>query len=61
MVGRKIGKKGEAFARGWFLNDLRKNGTPDQTNNIRLGEGSLGANLDLGRIGTLSASFLWGR
>lgn len=57
MIGRKIGKKSEIFARGWFLDDLRKNGTPDQTNNIRLGEGALGANLDLGDKGTLALRF----
>src|SRR5580704_8871214 len=46
MVGRKIGDSGsEIFARGWYLNDSRNNGTRLQFNNISLGEGALGANL----------------
>jgi hypothetical protein len=43
MIGRKIGTQGEIFARGWYLDDRRQNGTPDETNNIRLGEAALGA------------------
>jgi outer membrane receptor protein involved in Fe transport len=57
MIGRKMGTKSEMFARGWFLDDSRKNGTPDQTNNIRLGEGALGANLELGDMGALTLRF----
>lgn len=57
MVGRKIKKNSEMFARGWFLDDSRKNGTPDQTNNIRLGEGALGANLAFGNAGSLTLRF----
>lgn len=57
MIGRKIGEKSEIFARGWFLNDLRENGTPDTTNKLRLGEGALGGNLQLGEIGTLTLRF----
>ena len=59
MIGRKIGSHSEVFARGWFLNESRENGTPDQVNNTRLGEGALGANLDLGRWGSVALRF-WG-
>ena len=57
MIGRKIGEKSEIFARGWLLSDSRKNGTPDQTNSLHVGEGALGANFQLGRIGTLTLRF----
>jgi outer membrane receptor protein involved in Fe transport len=58
MVGRKIGDSGsEIFARGWYLNDSRNNGTRLQFNNISLGEGALGANLQLGSAGTLTLRF----
>jgi outer membrane receptor protein involved in Fe transport len=57
MIGRKIGSHSEIFARGWYFDDRRQNGTPDQTNNIRLGEGALGANLDLGTAGSLTLRF----
>ena len=57
MVGRKIGSNSEVFARGWFLNESRENGTPDQVNNTRLGEGALGANLQLGALGSLTLRF----
>lgn len=54
MVGRKIGDKSEVFARGWYFNESRGNGTPMQVNNTRIGEGALGANLDLGGAGSLT-------
>ena len=57
MVGRKIGSGSEIFARGWFLNESRANGTPDQVNGTRLGEGALGANLQLGSAGALTLRF----
>jgi len=57
MVGRKIGEQSEIFARGWYLDDTRKNGTPIQKNGIRLGQGALGANLQLGEIGALTLRF----
>jgi outer membrane receptor protein involved in Fe transport len=57
MIGRKIGSRSEIFARGWFLDDRRQNGTPDQTNNIRMGEGALGANLQLGSAGAFTLRF----
>jgi|HubBroStandDraft_1064217.scaffolds.fasta_scaffold11719_2 outer membrane receptor protein involved in Fe transport len=52
-VGRKIGANSTFFARGSYFDDSRNNGTIDQTNGIRLAEGALGANLDLGSAGTL--------
>lgn len=57
MIGRKIGTQNEIFARGWFLDDSRNNGTQDQINNIRLGEGALGANLQSAEVGSLKLRF----
>jgi outer membrane receptor protein involved in Fe transport len=54
MVGRKIGADSLIFARGWYFNESRGNGTPDQINNTRIGEGALGANLNLGSAGSLT-------
>jgi len=56
-IGRKIGADSEVFARGWYFDDSRNNGTVIQRNNIRLGEGALGANLDLGSAGSLTLRF----
>ncbi|MGB7310605.1 MAG: TonB-dependent receptor [Candidatus Acidiferrales bacterium] len=55
-VGRKFGSQGqnEIFARGLYFDDSRNNGTPYQTNSIRMGQGVLGANLNLGAIGSLT-------
>ena len=52
-IARKIGTDSIVFARGWYFNDTRNNGTIGQGNSIRLGEGALGANLDLGEFGNL--------
>jgi outer membrane receptor protein involved in Fe transport len=57
MIGRKIGEKSDVFARGWYFDDSRNNGTINQRNDIRLGEGALGADLDLGSAGTLTLRF----
>ncbi|MGH9716919.1 MAG: TonB-dependent receptor [Candidatus Acidiferrales bacterium] len=57
MVGRKIGANSDVFARGWYFDDSRNNGIAAETNNIRLGEGALGADLDLGSAGTLTLRF----
>lgn len=57
MIGRKIGESSEVFARGMFLSESRANGTPDQVNDTRLGEGALGANLQLGELGSLTLRF----
>src|SRR6202167_4045059 len=38
-IGRKIGARGDVFARGSYFDDSRNNGTIDQTNGIRLVEG----------------------
>ena len=57
MIGRKIGRRSQIFGRGWYLDDTRKNGTPDQRNGIRLVQGALGANLDLGQAGTFTLRF----
>jgi outer membrane receptor protein involved in Fe transport len=56
-IGRKIGANSDIFARGWYFDDSRNNGTVIQRNNIRLGGGALGANLDLGSAGTLQLRF----
>ncbi|HTV57941.1 MAG TPA: TonB-dependent receptor [Verrucomicrobiae bacterium] len=57
LIGRKIGTSGEVFARGWFLQEQRDNGTPLQTNRTILGQGALGANLQLGAVGSLTLRF----
>lgn len=57
MVGRKIGERSGIFARGWYFDDSRNNGTIGQRNDIRLGEGALGADLDLGSAGSLALRF----
>lgn len=56
-VGRKIGPHSDVFARGWYLDDERNNGTIDQNNDIRLGQGALGADLDAGSVGTFTLRF----
>jgi len=57
MIGRKIGAASEIFARGWYFDESRNNGTPLQTNDTRLGEGALGADLQLGGVGALTLRF----
>jgi len=57
MIGREIGEKSEMFGRGWYMDDTRKNGTPEQRNGIRLVQGALGANLDLGEAGAFTLRF----
>jgi outer membrane receptor protein involved in Fe transport len=57
MIGRKFGSGSEVFARGWYFDDSRDNGTIGQVDGIRLGEGALGANLQLGSAGTLTLRF----
>jgi outer membrane receptor protein involved in Fe transport len=57
MIGRKIGENSEIFARGWYLDETRQNGTPLQTNDTKLGQGALGANLQLGSFGALTLRF----
>jgi outer membrane receptor protein involved in Fe transport len=57
MIGRKFGSGSEIFARGWYFDDSRNNGTVGQVNGIRLGQGALGAKLQLGSAGTLTLRF----
>lgn len=52
-IKRRIGAQSNIFARGWYFDDSRNNGTIGQTNGIRLGQGALGADLNLGSVGTL--------
>ena len=52
-IARKFGTDGQVFARGQYFDDSRNNGTIDQVNGVRLGEGALGADLDLGSVGNL--------
>ena len=56
-IGRKIGRDSRVFARGWYLNESRNNGTQLQVNSTELGQGALGADLDLGRAGSLQLRF----
>ncbi|HTZ99287.1 MAG TPA: TonB-dependent receptor [Candidatus Aquilonibacter sp.] len=55
-VGRKFGSQGqdEIFVRGLYFDDSRNNGTPYQTNSIRMGQSVIGANLQLGNFGSLT-------
>jgi outer membrane receptor protein involved in Fe transport len=53
-IGRRLSSNDEIFARGLYFDDSRNNGTPYQTNSIRMGQGVLGANLNLGNIGALT-------
>lgn len=57
MIGRKIGENSEIFARGSYLDETRQNGTELQTNDTKLGQGVLGANLQLGSYGALTLRF----
>ncbi len=57
MIGRKIGEYSEIFARGSYLDETRQNGTLLQTNDTKLGQGVLGANLQLGSFGALTLRF----
>ena len=57
MIGRKIASQDEIFARGWLLDESRRNGTPLQRNETKLGQGALGANLTLGNFGSLTLRF----
>lgn len=56
-VGRKIGQDSDVFASGSYFDDARNNGTFGQRNEIRLGQGALGADLDLGSAGSLTLRF----
>lgn len=56
-IGRKIGAHSDVFARGWYLDDERNNGTIGQNNDIRLAQGALGADLDGGSAGTFTLRF----
>ena len=57
MIGRKIGENSEIFARGSYLDETRQNGTELQNNDTKLGQGVLGANLQLGSYGALTLRF----
>lgn len=57
VVGRKFANGSDVFARGWFFNESRENGTPDQVNDTRLGQGAVGADLQLGSFGALTLRF----
>ena len=57
MIGRKIGENSEIFARGSYLDETRQNGTQLQDNDTKLGQGVLGANLQLGSYGALTLRF----
>jgi outer membrane receptor protein involved in Fe transport len=56
-IGRKIGATSDIFASGSYLNEDRANGTPLQTNSTELGEGVLGANIGMGKYGSLALRF----
>jgi outer membrane receptor protein involved in Fe transport len=47
-IGRKLGRDGSVFLRGNFFTEFRKNGTPIQTNDTRIGEGTAGLDKQFG-------------
>jgi len=57
MIGRMIGTQNEIFARGWYMDDSRNNGTVVQINSDRLGQGALGANLQSATLGSFQLRF----
>jgi outer membrane receptor protein involved in Fe transport len=56
-LGRKIGQNSRIFASGSYLDESRNNGTQLQVNDTSMGQGALGADLDLGRAGNLTLRF----
>ncbi|MGB8674253.1 MAG: TonB-dependent receptor [Candidatus Acidiferrales bacterium] len=56
-IGRTFGAHDDVFARGWYLDESRNNGTPIQTNSTRLAGGSLGADLQSASFGSLALRF----
>jgi len=53
-IGHKLGERGRIFARGDFYAEFRHNGTPIQTNDTELGEGSLGLDEQFGNNDSLT-------
>jgi outer membrane receptor protein involved in Fe transport len=53
-VGRQLGEKGHAFARGSFYTEFRNNGTLIQTNDTRMGEGAIGVDQPFGSSDSLT-------
>ncbi|MGA8037509.1 MAG: TonB-dependent receptor [Candidatus Acidiferrales bacterium] len=56
-IGRQIGTNSNIFASGSYLNEDRANGTPLQVNDTELGEGVLGANVGMGKYGSVALRF----
>lgn len=56
-IGRKIGQRDYIFARGWYFNEARNNGTVLQVNSTKLGQGAIGADLNFGNAGKLTLRF----
>ncbi len=56
-IGRKFGSNSNVFASGSYLDEIRGNGTPLTNNDTKIGQGVLGANLNLGQLGTLAVRF----
>ena len=54
-LGRQLGDRGRAFARGSYFDEGRHNGTVIQTNSTRLTDFSTGWNYDGARAGNVSA------
>ena len=52
--GRTFGAHDRAFGRGAFFREARGNGTPIQTNDTTFGQGTAGADAQLGAAGSLS-------
>jgi outer membrane receptor protein involved in Fe transport len=52
-VGHTLGSRGRIFGRGNFFTESRNNGTREQVNDTRIGEGILGIDRQLGATGNL--------
>src|SRR5262249_27901186 len=53
-VGRQFGQHERVFGRGSFFREARNNGTPVQTNDTSTGQGAVGADAQLGSVGSLA-------
>jgi outer membrane receptor protein involved in Fe transport len=53
-LGRSFGEHSRVFGRGLFFTEARHNGTPIQTNDTRMGQAAIGADMGAGARGSIS-------
>jgi outer membrane receptor protein involved in Fe transport len=53
-LSRRFGEHNRVFGRGTFFREARNNGTPIQTNDTTTGEGAVGADAQLGSLGSIT-------